>query len=134
MATTVFLVEDHPYMRQIMGEMVARAPDLTVCGEAASAEEALEALEAVDGPAPDVALVDISLPQMSGLELVRVLRRRWPEMRCLVVSGYKESNYVQKALSAGAQGYLLKGDPLEVQEAIREVMAGKQYISRSLAG
>ena len=129
MTTQVYIVEDHSLMRQVMREAIEKMAGLAVCGVAASAEEALEDLR--DLPA-DVALIDMSLPQMSGIDLVRLLRLSRPALRCLIFSGHKEPGYVRHVLAAGAQGYLLKGNPAEIRQAIATVMAGKQFISAAL--
>jgi DNA-binding NarL/FixJ family response regulator len=69
---------------------------------------------------------------MGGIELVAALREQRPEMRCLILSGHNEKSYVQRALAAGAQGYLLKGEPAEIENAITRVLSGEQYLSASL--
>jgi DNA-binding NarL/FixJ family response regulator len=129
MATRIYIVEDHCLMRQVLREMIDKVPGLEVCGVAASAEEALAGL---NGAEVDVALIDISLPQMSGAELVAVLRARWPALRCLILSGHNEASYVKHGLAAGAQGYILKGNPAELQEGIASVLAGNRYLSEPL--
>jgi DNA-binding NarL/FixJ family response regulator len=77
-------------------------------------------------------LIDISLPQMSGTELIAVLRARWPALSCLILSGHKEASYVEQGLAAGAQGYILKGNTAELKEGIAAVLAGHRYLSASL--
>jgi DNA-binding NarL/FixJ family response regulator len=129
MTTQIYIVEDHPLMRQVLCESVEKMPGLSVSGTAASAEEALTML---DGREVDLVLIDMSLPQMSGAELVGALQKRRPELPCLIVSGHRESIYVRQALLAGARGYVIKGDPYEIEEAIQEVLAGNKYLSKQL--
>ena len=129
MATQVYIVEDHPLVRQVVSKVIEKMPGLSVCGAASSGEEALERLKTLK---VDVVLIDMSLPQMSGLELLRQLQRRRPELPCLIFSGHEESRYVQAALAAGARGYLVKGRPAEIERAIGEVIAGRRYISEAL--
>lgn len=128
----IYLVEDHSLMRQALQSSVEMLPGLVVCGAAASAEEALVALAAPGGVAADVVLIDMSLPGMSGIELVQKLLARRPALRCLILSGHREPAYVEQALAAGAWGYVLKGYPQDITEAIAEVLDGNQYLSRAL--
>lgn len=129
MATQIYIVEDHTLMRRLTCEAIEKMPGFSVCGTAGSAEEALDA---IDGAEVDLVLIDVSLPQMSGLELLEVLLDRWPTLRCLIFSGHKEPTYVRQALSAGARGYLLKGNPYEIRMAIDEVLAGNRFLSEAL--
>ena len=127
---TVFLVEDHREMREIMSEFLSLAEGLVVVGEAGTGEEALTRLE--NGGRPDLLLIDVSLPGMSGLELLEAVRERWPEVRCLMVSGHGQEEHVRRALRAGSRGYVLKGDPYELPEAVRRVMDGGVFLSAKL--
>lgn len=122
----VFLVEDHDVMRRMLGKMIRRAPDLALCGEAASAEVALAEILASGA---QLVLVDISLPGMDGIELIRILHEQRPQLLTLAVSGHDESVYGVRALRAGARGYVLKGELLKVAEAIRQVRDGGLYAS-----
>lgn len=128
----IYLVEDHPLMRQAVQSAVEMLPGIVVCGTAASAEEALTALVTPADAAADVALVDMSLPGISGIELIRKLAQHRPTLRCLILSGHKEPTYVEQALLAGAWGYVLKGYANDIAEAIDAVLAGKQYLSPAL--
>jgi DNA-binding NarL/FixJ family response regulator len=127
----VFIVEDHPIMREALGDLIKSEPGFAVCGSAATGEEALQHLA---GVAADLVLIDLALTGMNGIELVRVLRERQPDLRCLVLSGLREATYVRQALGAGARGYVLKGKPEELLEAIQEVSAGGIYLSAALQG
>ncbi len=130
MATQVYVVEDHEIMREMIIEFVKRFPELEICGSTDSAETALEELpESVD-----LVLIDTSLPGMSGIDLVAKLHDRHPALRCVMLSGHSEQTYVQRALHAGADGYILKGDPYELESAIQKIIDGERYISQSLGG
>ena len=129
MSIKIFLVEDHPLMQRTLCEFIMRLPDFEVCGVARTAENALDRLaEAM----PDLVLVDMSLPQMNGAELIRITQERWPGLRCILLSGHCEETYMQQALAAGARGYILKGRPTEIYPAFQRVMAGELYLSEGL--
>ena len=128
MPVRVYMVEDHPVMRETLQDYFALAPDLEICGMAESAEAASEALEAA---APDVVVVDLSLPGRSGLELVQEIQERW-STPCVVLSGHGERTYVARAFACGARGYVLKGDPQELPVAIRAVLGGEIHKSPDL--
>ena len=130
-AIRVYVVEDHMGMRMVLREFIEREAGLAVCGAAETAEEALEALARLEA---DLALVDVSLPGMSGIDLVEVALERWPHLVFLMYSGHGETGYVKRALAVGARGYVLKGDPYELPEAIRQVMRGERYVSAALSG
>jgi len=127
----LFLVEDHPVTRQTLCQFLERFPDLKVSATAATAEEALKRLRVSANY--DVLLIDVSLPKMNGIELVGEVRKFAPDSRCLMLSGHDDVTYVKRALAAGARGYLLKGNPGELVTGIREVVAGKTFLSADLA-
>ena len=127
----VYVVEDHPRMRELLREWIDELPGLVVCGAAESAETALRELETLHA---DLAVIDMSLPAMGGIELVAALRARHPQLRCLILSGHNEMSYVDRALAAGAHGYLLKGEPAEIGSAIAQVLTGERYLSANLRG
>ena len=130
MPSQLFIVEDHPLMRRMIGEFIQEtSSDLTVCGMAATGEEALEQLAEAYA---DLVLIDVSLPGMSGIDLLVKLRARRADLPCLMLSGHQEKTYVQRALAEGARGYLAKGNPLEIVDAIRKVLAGEIYLSESV--
>lgn len=116
-------------MRRVVLDFIASTPDLETAGSARTGEEALEELAATEA---DLALIDMSLPGMSGAELVAEVRVRWPDLPCLVLSAHVEAQYVTRALAAGAQGYVLKGDPYQLSVAIRQVLGGEVYLSKSV--
>jgi DNA-binding NarL/FixJ family response regulator len=131
MSSNVYIVEDNDRMRTLLREWIDELPGLRVCGAAATAETALQELP---GLQVDLAVIDMSLPAMGGIELVARLREERPQTRCLILSGHNEKSYVERALAAGAQGYLLKGEPAEIENAITRVLSGEQYLSASLRG
>ena len=101
----IFVVDDHHAMRNVLLQLLEKAPRLCPCGAAASAEEALLVIPSVR---PDLVLVDISLPDMDGLRLVRQMREQWPSLLTLTLSGHDEPVYAQAARAAGASGFLSK--------------------------
>lgn len=128
-ATQILIVDDHPIIRDGMTLLLNLQEDLHVCCSAASAEEALAAMDCQ----PDLAIVDISLQTDSGLELVKTLRHRHPDLRILVLSMHDESLFAERALRSGANGYLMKLEATEhVVSAIREVLAGNIYMSAAM--
>jgi DNA-binding NarL/FixJ family response regulator len=125
----VSLVEDHPILRGVLRDYVSRIPEVRSCTTVATAEEALQVLA---GDPPDLMLIDLSLPGMSGIELVRTLRRTHPGLLCAILSGHRSRAYAVQALAAGANAYLLKGDPVEIERGVRAILAGECYISGSI--
>jgi DNA-binding NarL/FixJ family response regulator len=126
----VFLVDDHPLVRERLSELIAREPSLTVCGEA---EEAPQALQAILETSPDIAVVDISLKQGSGLELIKDLQTQIPALPILVLSMHEESLYALRALRAGASGYITKLESSKtVLSAIQHVLDGRVYLSEPM--
>ena len=127
----VLIVDDHPLVREWLTTLIERQPDLTVCGEAATAAEAMQA---VAGSKPEVAIVDILLNDPSGIELIKDLKEACPSLRVLVLSMHEESHYAERALRAGAKGYIMKRETTrKVIEAIRRVQEGKFYLSDAIA-
>lgn len=126
-AVKVLLVDDHPLVRAGLRQLICQEPDLSVCGEAANATEALERFKA-DTPA--VVVLDLSLSNGNGLKLIKRLRTWNPTTRILVVSMHDEQLFAERALQAGANGYVHKRDAAEkVIEAIHQVVKGKVYLS-----
>src|SRR5687767_3863234 len=127
----VLLVDDHPIVRERLGELIAHEEDLEVCGEA---EDARGALQAAEASKPDIAIVDISLKDSYGIELIKDLKERHPDLPVLVVSMHEESMYAERALRAGAKGYLNKQEATKkVIPAIRQVLAGQVFVSDAMA-
>ena len=129
MARRIFIVEDHAWLRQMLGEYVRNLAGFEVCGAVATAEEALAALEIT--PA-DLVVVDVSLPRMDGVELASAIQAQWPALPCLMLSGHGETTHVERALAAGARGYVWKGDPSELGVALQRVLEGETYISEAM--
>lgn len=126
----IIIVDDHPLMRKGLALTLQAEPDITVVGQAASAEEALEMLDKVE---PDLAVVDVSLPGMSGLELIKHLQALRPDLGILVVSRHDESLYAERAIRAGARGYLMKLEAGDViVKAVRHVLSGGIYVSEEI--
>jgi len=127
----ILIVDDHPLFREGLGQMIDRNPDLMVCGEAA---DAAEALTAIAERKPDLALVDITLGGTNGLDLIKVIREKYPELPVLVVSMHEESLYAERALRAGAMGYVMKHEPARtVRTAISKVLGGDIYLSERMS-
>jgi DNA-binding NarL/FixJ family response regulator len=127
----VFLMDDHPLVREWLASMIALEPDLEICGQA---DEAAGALAMMAAARPDIVMVDLTLPRGSGLELIKDLRVRFPKVRLLVLTTHDDAAVAVRAFRAGAHGYAIKRDPgPRIIEAIRAVLAGKFYASPSLA-
>jgi DNA-binding NarL/FixJ family response regulator len=123
----VFIVEDHALVREMICEYMEVEDDFHLAGVASNGAEALSAI----GPSEaDVVVIDVSLPDISGIELVPQIAG--PSRPCVMYSGHGEAAYVKKAMAAGARGYVLKGDPNEILDAIRSVASGETYLSPSL--
>jgi DNA-binding NarL/FixJ family response regulator len=129
--TRVLIVDDHPMTRAGLVHVINHQPDMTVCGEAASAAQALDIL---DSSRPDLLLVDITLPGKSGLELIKDVKALRSALLMLVISMHDESLYADRVLRAGARGYITKHEGGEkLIEAIRHVLSGKIYVSESMS-
>lgn len=127
----VLLVDDHPMMRAGLAHLIERQPDLTVCGEASNPAEALKALSTA---APDIVLTDWTMPGRSGLEFVKDVLATHPTLPILVVSMHDESVYAERALRAGARGYIMKEAGGEaVVGAIRQILSGQVYVSPTMS-
>jgi DNA-binding NarL/FixJ family response regulator len=131
MRRRVLIVDDHPIVRQGLRRMIDPEPDLAVCGEAETDREARAAIRELD---PDVVIVDISLNQGDGLELVRDVHAQRPSLPMLVLSMHEEAIYAERVLAAGASGYIMKHAASDqLLTALRRVLAGERYLSETLA-
>lgn len=126
MSARIYVVEDHPVMREATVTLLERQSTLSVAGAAETAEEALAFLETNRA---DLLLVDTRLPGMNGIEFVRRVTEQWPEVKCLMLSGHGGQSYIDRALEAGARGYLTKGTAGEIPTAIEHVLDGEIYDS-----
>ena len=126
----IFIVDDHPLVREWLAGLLRQQSDFEICGQA---EDAPGALAGMASEPPDVAIVDLSLKGGSGLDLIKDLRARHPETAIIVLSMYEEIYYAERALRAGARGYITKRESTgRIVEAIRQVRAGRVYASVDL--
>jgi DNA-binding NarL/FixJ family response regulator len=127
----VFLVDDHPLVREHLTGLIQREPDLEVCGEAADAPSTLAL---ISPRAPDLVILDISLKRSNGLELIKSLKELWPNLPVLVLSMHDEMLYAERSLRAGAMGYITKEEAtVSILTAIRRVLSGQVYLSERMA-
>ena len=126
----IFIVDDHPVFRKGLSQLINEETDMVVCGEA---EDVNEAKRAIDRTGPDMVIVDITLKDKSGLELIRFLHDTDENLPILVVSMHEESLYAERALKAGARGYIMKEEmTANITSAIRHVLSGKIYASHTV--
>ena len=126
----IVIIDDHPLMRKGLAMSLESEADIRVAAQASSAEDGLGIIEAED---PDLVVVDISLPGMSGIELVKQVQAIRPEMKTLVVSRHDEALYAERAIRAGAKGYVMKLEAPDVMiKAVRRVMNGGIYVSEKV--
>jgi DNA-binding NarL/FixJ family response regulator len=129
-ARRVFLLDDHPLVREWLASMIALESDLEVCGQA---DEASVALNTLHQTRPDIVVVDLSLPRSSGLEFIKQMRAQHPAIRLLVLSMHDEATVAERAFRAGAHGYAVKREAgTQIIEGVRTVLEGKFYASPSL--
>ncbi len=127
----VLLVDDHAILREGVHALLAREPDIRVVGEAGDGQEALDLVDELE---PDVVIMDIVMPRMSGLEATRLLKERHPEVRTLILSMYDDQEYVVQIIQAGARGYVLKRVVTEdLVHAIRAVHGGGSFLYPPIA-
>ncbi len=128
---TVLIVDDHPIVRQGLAQLINQEKDLEVCGQAEDAHEAMQAIRQLQ---PDMVIVDIALKDTSGMELIKDLKVQYPDLPVLTLSMHDEAIYGERALRAGARGYIMKQEATEkVVTAIRRVLAGEVYVSNGMA-
>jgi len=127
----VFLVDDHAIVRQGLAELINDQPDLIICGEADGPAQAIKSIATAE---PDVAVLDITLNGGDGIELCRQLKETHPKLVILMLSMHDEALYAERALRAGAMGYVMKSAPQEtLMAAIRKLLAGHMYLSDSVS-
>lgn len=126
----IFLVEDHPIFRLGLRELIEQDPSFHVCGEADNGGTAFSMIEKIR---PDLVVIDISLTGRGGLELTRMLKDELPQLPTLILSMHEESIYAERALQAGARGYIMKHETANlIIDAIRQVCAGKIFLSTKM--
>ncbi len=131
MSITIFLVDDHSVLREGLRLLLETQPDLQVIGSVASGREAINQLKQID---PNIAILDIAMPDMSGLEVARYLQITRPATQVIMLSMHRTPEHIVQALESGARGYILKESASdEVIEAIRAVQAGNRYMSRDVS-
>jgi len=127
----VYLVDDHPAIREAVRDTIESTIDMEICGESASSDEAFRDIEELK---PDVAVIDISLNDAHGLDLVQNVRAQHSDVCMVVFSMYDEDVYAERAIRAGASGYLMKSEPTEnIVEAVRSAHEGEVYLSRKMS-
>jgi DNA-binding NarL/FixJ family response regulator len=127
----ILLVDDHPLVREWLATLINQQADLEICGETDSAPAALQMIGRVN---PEIAIVDISMERGSGLELIKDIKANYPNVMVIVLSMHDEALYAERALRAGARGYIMKREATKnVLQAIRSVRGGKLYVSDKMA-
>ncbi len=127
----IVLVDDHPMVRERLAEVITREGDLAVCGQAESRHEALATIKDTH---PALVIIDLALKQSNGLDLIKDIRVRWPSLPMLVVSMHDESFYAERAIRAGARGYITKQQATrDILNAIRTVISGDLYLNPKTA-
>ncbi|HEY5857163.1 MAG TPA: response regulator transcription factor [Aldersonia sp.] len=128
---SVFLVDDHEVVRRGLADLLAEDPELTVVGEAGSVSQALARIPALR---PDVAVLDVRLPDGNGIELCRELLSRMPDLKCLILTSFTDEQAMLDAILAGASGYVVKDiKGMELAKAVRDVGAGKSLLDNRAA-
>ena len=126
----IFIVDDHPLVREWLANLIAKNSDLTVCGEA---EDAPAALEGIAETQADLAIIDLSLGSGSGIDLIRSIRSSFPEVAMIVLSMHDERVYAERIIRAGARGYVMKRESTKkIIDAIHEVLRGNLYLSKEM--
>jgi DNA-binding NarL/FixJ family response regulator len=128
--TSILIVEDHEHMVSVLTRLLQQKGHMDVVGAAKSAEQALAMLPDLE---VDLVLIDISLPGMNGIDLVSEIKKVYPRLRCLMLSGHQALHYVKHSLNAGANGYVSKQDTDSIIDGINSVLAGNTYLSKEVA-
>lgn len=131
MSITVFLADDHAVVRDGLRHLLEAQPDIKVVGDAANGRQTLHLIERLN---PDVAIMDIAMPELNGIEAARKIRTDCPSTQVIILSIYSTEEHVSRALQAGARGYVLKESAgIEVVNAVRAVHSGHHYLSQKLS-
>lgn len=125
MSINIYLVEDHPMLQYVISAWINNLAGMTICGIANMGQEALVQISLLT---PDLVITDISLPDMSGIDVVHQLQIQSPSIPTLMLSSYEDASHIRRALAAGARGYVIKKFPEEIEPAIRRVLAGGIYL------
>jgi len=129
--TRILIVDDHPIVRQGLSELINHESDLVVCGQAEDSHEAIKAVRELN---PNMAIIDITLKETSGLELIKDIHAQYPNLPVLALSMHDENLYAERSLRAGAMGYIMKQEATEnVIEAVRKILGGEIYVSERMA-
>ncbi len=127
----IVIVDDHPVLRKGLGRIINSNDGFVVCGEAG---EATDGMTLVRKEKPDLVIADIGLPGASGIELTKNIRAEFPRMPVLILSMHEEPLYAERALRAGAMGYIIKREALEkIADAVRDVLSGRRYVSPAIS-
>lgn len=126
---SIFLVEDHAGFATALNSMLSQNQNLKIVG---MAETAAEALEQVPDMQVDLVLIDFSLPDMTGLNLLERLHHDYPDLRCAILSGHLLPQHARRALDVGARGYLIKDNPLEILKGIQSILRDEYFVSEEL--
>ena len=127
--TSILIVEDHAIYAQVLLRMLQELGQMKIFAESESAEEALEKIPELQ---VDLVLVDVSLPQRSGISLVIALQAKYPGLPCVMLSGHVSQHYARTSLAAGARGYLVKDHANEILEGIQRVLQGEIFVSEEV--
>jgi DNA-binding NarL/FixJ family response regulator len=129
--TRILVVDDHPIVRQGLAQLIDEEPDLEVCGQAEDAPEAMSLVKKLE---PDFLIIDISLKETSGMELIKDVKAAYPNLPVLALSMHDESLYAERSLRAGARGYVMKSEAtVKVVDAIRKILSGRIFVSENVA-
>ncbi len=130
MKKKIFIVDDHPIIREGLRQLISKQDDMAVCGEA---EDAFQALKNIEKTQPHLVIVDISLSRGNGLELIKNIKAQFPGVLIIVISMHDESVYAERSIHAGARGYIMKSEASEkVLAAIRSTLVGNIYLSEGI--
>jgi DNA-binding NarL/FixJ family response regulator len=130
-AKKIFLIDDHPVVRQGLKQLIGQEPDMTVCGEA---EDPNEALEGLAETRPDLVILDLSMNNGDGIGFIKSIRQKYPDMAVLVLTMHDETFFAERALRAGASGFLTKQEASDkVLAAVRTLLAGDMYVSNRIS-
>jgi two-component system NarL family response regulator len=128
----IVLADDHPLIREAIGHLVGSTPEFELVGEAANGKECLARVQELR---PDILVLDIAMPEMNGEQVAREIRRRYPEVKVIALSGYTDRQFVHAMTKAGAKGYVVKSaSGRELIHALRAVASGKSYLSPEVTG